>query len=136
MVSAAQAKADSIYQLGGSRAPMIMEGESLRAYRLRLLAPMKGVSPSYAKVDSASLKNLPPEIFSVTENQIYNDADKSGRNPIAGGADGALREYFVVDAAGRRTTCFAGTRSFIHDFAGTRQRVVAIHGVGKHNPNI
>jgi hypothetical protein len=125
--SLAQSTADRIYQVGGSKAPQICEGESIRAYRIRLLTPMRHTSAAYAKVDSAEFKKLPAAMFAIAERQVYCDADKSARNPIDGAPDGSLREYFQVDDAGRRIRCWAGTRSFIHDFAGTRQYLTKIN---------
>jgi len=121
-----QSRADRIYSVGGSKAPQICEGESLRDYRVRLLAPLKHTSNDYAKVDSADFGKLPASVFASVETTIYNDADKSGRNPIESAPDGSLREYYQTDAAGRRITCFAGTRSFIHDFVGEKRRLVGI----------
>jgi hypothetical protein len=79
--SLAQSTADRIYRVGGSAAPQICEGESLRAYRIRLLTPMQHTSAAYAKIDSAEFKKLPAAMFAIAERQVYCDADKSARNP-------------------------------------------------------
>jgi hypothetical protein len=124
--SLAQSQINPIYSMGGSSAPQICEGESIRNYRIRLLQPLQHTSVAYAKLDSSEFKKLPASVFAIAEQTIRNDADKCARNPVAGAPDGSLREFTVEDRAGRRVTQFAGTRSFIHDFSGERRRLVGI----------
>jgi hypothetical protein len=102
-----------------------MSGETIRAYKVRLINLLKHASPAYAKVDSEELAKMSPATFAIAENTIYVDADKAGRNPAV--PEGQLVEYFVTDQAGRRVSMFAGeSRSWLRDFAGERMRVAHI----------
>jgi hypothetical protein len=123
--SAAQARADRITQVYSQSAPPIMSGETVRAYKVRLINLLKHASPAYAKVDSAELAKMSPSTFDIAENTIYADADRSGRNPVV--PQGQLVEYFVTDQAGRKITMFAGeSKSWLNQFAGERRRLVGI----------
>jgi hypothetical protein len=61
----------------------------------------------------------------VAENQIYTDADQSGRTPAA--PEGQLVEWYSTDAAGRKVVNFSGeSRTWLRPFMGERRRVVGI----------
>jgi len=121
----AQARADRVTQVYSRSAPPIMTGETIRAYKVRLINLLKHASPAYAKVDSEDLAKMSPATFAIAENTIYADADHAGRNPVV--PEGQLVEYFVTDQAGRKISMFAGeSKSWLRDFAGERRRLIGI----------
>jgi hypothetical protein len=123
--STAQARCDRVTQIYSQSAPPIMAGESVRAFKVRLLNLVKHASPAYKGVESAELAKMSPATFAIAENTIYADADKSGRNPAV--PEGQLVEYYVTDQAGRKITMFAGeSKSWFNQFAGERRRLVGI----------
>lgn len=105
-VAAAFARADSVYQMAGKKAPYAMDGETPIAYRRRLVRGLQSQSPAYkdVRLDTASAD---PALFSIIENGIYADAEKNARAP-----DDVplmtLRPIVRTDAAGRRITEFTG----------------------------
>ena len=95
-----QARADQITSLWGAKTPAPLEGESVRAYKVRCLTQFKHHSPAYKSVENEELASMSPATFAVAENQIYNDANQSGRTPVA--PEGQLVPYYTTDDAGRR----------------------------------
>lgn len=110
-----QARADSVYNELGKRAPAPWPGERAPAYRLRLLKPLQGYSEGFKSLDLAAQT---PKNIDVFEKQIFSDAiayaDSAERY-----ADNAEPVPIVkTDDSGRRITTFRGKHSFINKFKG------------------
>ena len=82
----AQAKADSVYAMIGESAPRWMQGETLPAYRARLLKGLQKHSKAYAGANLGALAVADETSFSAAEAQIFADAQTSARNPVQHGS--------------------------------------------------
>jgi Uncharacterized protein conserved in bacteria (DUF2213) len=102
-----QARADSVYGAFGERAPAPLQGETARAYRIRLA---KGVQKHSAPWKDVSLRDLPMKALEIAEQQIYADAASAARSPNDV-PFGRLREIRRRDAADRVITEFVGDPS-------------------------
>lgn len=101
----AQAKADSVYSAFGSRAPRSLRGESLSAYRTRLLNGLKKHSAEWSNVNIAKLDSA---VLDIAEAKIYADSMEAAMRPVDLPA-GQLREIIKADATGRRISEFVGS---------------------------
>jgi hypothetical protein len=116
----AQARADSVFNGFGKRAPRPLEGEGLLNYRKRLATHLKTYSDSWKGV---KLSQLPDAAFDVAERQIYADSERAASSPVDLG-DGELRAVTRQDAAtGQRTTVFYGKDSFVKGMGRPSRRV-------------
>ncbi len=114
----AQARCDAVATIHGGRAPEALDGESLRQYRRRLLAPFQPQS-AWRGVDLSSLAS---DAFAVAESAIY--ADASGGIDAAIGP-GQLRPRVKHDASGRPITEWLGDpAAWMTAYRGPKQRVV------------
>ena len=100
----AQARCDSVAQVFGRRAPRMLNGETLLAYRKRMAKDYKSHSPRWKDVDLAV---LPEAAFAPIEELIYADAMSAGLNPASAPA-GQLREIRRTDQTGRVISTFVG----------------------------
>jgi 8-oxo-dGTP pyrophosphatase MutT (NUDIX family) len=100
----AQARCDSVAQVFGRRAPRMLNGETLLAYRKRMAKDYKTHSQTWKDVDLAS---LPESAFAPIEKFIYADALNAGMNP-ASAPPGMLREIRRTDQTGRVISTFVG----------------------------
>ena len=100
-----QARADSVANSFGERAPAPLIGESPFAYRQRMAARFKKHSKTYADMNIASIND--PKLFGVIEAQIYSDAQAAAMSPCDV-PQHTLREVIKTDATGRRITSFVG----------------------------
>lgn len=81
-----------------------MDGESVAAYQRRLLTPYQEHSPQWKGKDLASMS---PEVLTVAEEQIYNDAYTAASSPATVPV-GTLRASVRTDDTGRKITSFQG----------------------------
>lgn len=72
-MSAAQARADEVYQTFGKQAPPPLAGETLRAYERRLLQPLLKYSPRWKSVDLVKIA-IDSAAFDVVREQVFEDA--------------------------------------------------------------
>ena len=108
----AQARADSVANAFGKKAPRPLDGENLDRYRRRLANGFKAHSTTWGKIDLNKINDA--GAFEIAEGQIYDDAMVAARNPVDL-EDNVLREIHYDDpATNRRTTKFVGRRTFIH----------------------
>ena len=115
-----QARADAVYMGLGNRAPAPMTGETVLAYRTRLLRGVQKHSPDWKQID---LIRVSPDVLDVAQSKIYADAQIAARNPDDVPA-GTLREINKVDpATGQRMTTFVGKGTFISGMKRTSRRV-------------
>jgi hypothetical protein len=100
-----QARADRIYGYHGQQADKPLYGETLNAYRRRLLVPFQQFSPAFKHADLRVLA-VDPAGFNHAEKTILADAEAEGRNPMRV-PPGTLREH-VETRGGHQYTKFFG----------------------------
>ena len=124
-LSSAQAKADSVYNLHGKRAPRPLDGETVRAYRNRIARELQ---PYSAKLKDVKLLAVADDVaFSTLENLIYADAESAANNPTDLRED-ELREIVRVNPVTRgHIVEFKGKRTFIHGMNPNKNFVTAFH---------
>jgi hypothetical protein len=100
-----RARAQSAYRhMLGAEPPLPMSGESLTAYRVRLLEPVKSASTTWRGINRATLlASAPSGALEVAERQVYADAVKTVQTTQHG-----LRSVTEPDQAGRPITRFFG----------------------------
>jgi len=117
----AQAKADSVFASFGKSASRPLQGESLIAYRKRLLRGLQSYSDTYKDVNL--IKEIKGEkMLSIAEKQIFNDALKMAKSPTVFAND-AEYEIKERDASGRTITKFKGGFGWLDTFKVPAQRV-------------
>jgi hypothetical protein len=117
----AQAKADSVFASFGKSASRPLQGESLIAYRKRLLRGLQAYSDTYKDVNL--LKEIKGEkMLTIAEKQIFNDALKAAKSPTLYAND-AEYEIKERDASGRTITKFKGGFGWLDAFKVPAQRV-------------
>jgi hypothetical protein len=79
-MAAAQSKADSVWNMHGKAAPKPLHGETLLAYRRRLLQPFLAMSDSFKDVDLKVL-SVDKAAFDGVEAKVYADAIEAAKNP-------------------------------------------------------
>lgn len=120
-----QAKADSVYAAFGKSASRPLKGESLAAYRTRLMRGLQGYSDAYKEVNLRSIKD--DALLSLAEKQIFADAALAARNALHIPA-GQLIETTRQDRAGRTISEFKGAiGAWLDVFKVPAQRVTAFH---------
>lgn len=124
-----QARADKVFQAFGDSAPRYLSGESLIAYKQRLLSKMKKHSQTWAKTDIYRLRD--PEAIAIAADQIFQDADAYARSP-ASVPQGYLREVRERDQSGREIVRFVGNAEDVWGpWKATTRRLVHVN----KNPN-
>lgn len=117
----AQAKADSVFASFGKSASRPLQGESLVAYRKRLLRGLQAYSDTYKDVNL--LKEIKGEkMLAIAEKQIFNDALVAAKSPTLYASD-AEYEIKERDASGRTITKFKGGFGWLDAFKVPSQRV-------------
>ena len=120
-----QAKADSVYAAFGKSASRPLKGESLAAYRTRLMRGLQGYSDAYKEVNLRSIKD--DALLALAEKQIFADASMAARSPMHLPA-GQLIEMKRQDRAGRTISEFKGAiDAWLNVFKVPAQRVTAFH---------
>ena len=118
----AQAKADSVFAAFGKSASRPLNGESLMAYRKRMLRGLQGYSDAYKGVNINSIKD--EALLALAEKQIFADAVAASRASANIGA-GQLIELHEKDRAGRTITKFRGDmEAWLGDFKVPAMRVM------------
>ena len=121
----AQARADSVANAFGKRAPRPLDGENLDRYRRRLATGFKEHSPAWGKIDLNKINDA--GAFEIAENQIYADAMSAARNPIDI-EEGVLRPITSRDPqTDRLTTTFVGRNTFIKAMKSPVRMVAGIN---------
>ena len=122
----AQARADSVAQSWGERAPAPMQGETPIAYRVRLLRHHQPhcTEPSFKDLDLGALAATAPLALDGVERRIYADSVAASANPI--GPDDRLIQRTKIDPdSGHRITEFFGRKTFIHALKRPSMRATA-----------
>lgn len=100
----AQAKADAVYRLHGTTAPMAVHGEAPLDYRRRLASGLQKHSKDWGKQSLAAVSR---DVLAPIETAIYADAAAEARNP-QNVPRGQLREIRTPDGSGRVVSEFVG----------------------------
>lgn len=117
-----QAKADSVYSAFGKSASRPLQGESLTAYRKRMLRGLQAHSDEMKNVNINSIKD--DAMLAVVEKRVYADALAASRGTGAI-AKGQLIELHKKDRAGRTITEFRGDmEAWLGDFKLPTHRVM------------
>jgi hypothetical protein len=99
-----QARADAALSYHGKKSLPPLVGESLLAYRKRLVKSLQSFSPDWKGVD---IRKMNADAMDVIENRVFADAISAAESPETV-AIGALREIRETDDAGRVSTRFVG----------------------------
>lgn len=112
-MSAAQARADSVFTGFGKSASAPMQAETLQAYRLRMARDLKVHSLKWKDVN-LDVVAIDSAAFDAIEADIYEAARLAARNPtdLVGGAERAITRT----DSGRPITEFVGNDSFVRAF--------------------
>ena len=125
MYADTQAKCDSVLAAFGKSASRPLQGESLLAYRKRLLRGLQAYSDSYKDINLNVIKDS--KLLDLAEKQIFADAigaSKAEHNMPSG----QLIEINERDRAGRTITKFKGSMSaWLDDFKVPPMRATAFH---------
>ena len=100
-----QAKADSVLAAFGKSASRPLQGESVTAYRKRLLRGLQGYSDAYKSVNVRAISDK--ALLDIAEKQIFADALAAAKSPVAYGDQ--LIEHRTTDRAGRTISTFTGS---------------------------
>lgn len=120
-----QARADSVFNQFGLRAPRPLVGEGLGTYRRRLVTKLQPHSPAWKEVRLSAIAD--DVAFGVAEKQIYADAETAAHNPTDV-KDGELRAVTSTDReTGRSMTSFYGPQTFIKGMSRPSDRVTKIN---------
>lgn len=101
----AQMRSDSVFSLHGLSGTRPLPGEALLSYRRRVAGKLKAFSPRWKDIDLGVISDS--AAFSNIEDQIYADAEASGRNPVDIPVD-TLRQQVTRDITGRQIISFQG----------------------------
>ena len=117
-----QAKADSVYSAFGKSASRPLQGESLTAYRKRMVRGLQAHSDEMKNVNINAIKD--EAMLSIVEKRVYADALSASRGTGAL-AKGQLIEIQKKDRAGRIITEFRGDmEAWLGDFKLPSSRVI------------
>jgi len=118
----AQAKADSVYSAFGKSASRPLQGESLTAYRKRMLRGLQAHSDEMKTVNINSIKD--EAMLAIVEKRVYADALAASRG-TGSIAKGQLIALHKKDQAGRTITEYRGDmEAWLGDFKLPASRVV------------
>jgi hypothetical protein len=124
-----QSRADKVYSANGQQADKPLYGETLSAYRRRLLKPLQKYSDTFRNSDLRVVA-VDPAAFNAVEDSIYKSAADAAKDPRTVPL-GFLREH-VEQRGGHTYTTFTGRPiSWMNQFAPTGKR---IKRVNQHTP--
>ena len=105
---AAQSRAEGVFQAFGdaSGAPRFLQGETLLAYRKRLLKPFTQHSRAWKDANLEAVHD--DAILGNIETQVFADAMSVAMRPVTDSASPVLREIIRTDATGRQIKTFVG----------------------------
>lgn len=113
-LAAAQKKCDDVDQAYGDSAPRPLQGESLMAYRKRLLGRHIARSATWKDADIASIKD--DKTLGAIEDQVYADS-MAAANAAIHVPEGRMVEFTRDMGTGRKITEFRGKDSFVKGMA-------------------
>jgi hypothetical protein len=119
-----QMAADAVCLAWNERAPMPLHGETVEAYRIRLLEPWKKHSPAFKELDLAKLAAAGG--LDVAEKQIFADAVAFSNSPERVAPGQLLTIEKRLDGGHIMRTFQGHPRAWMDEFAGpVRQHVVS-----------
>jgi hypothetical protein len=120
-----QARADKVYMANGQQADKPLHGETLSAYRRRLLKPLQKYSDTFKNSDLRVVA-IDPAAFMVVEDSIYKSATDAAKDPRTVPI-GYLREH-VEQRGGHTYTTFTGRPiSWMSQFAPSGKRIKRVN---------
>jgi len=120
-----QAKCDSVLAAFGKSASRPLQGESLMAYRKRLLRGLQAYSDSFKDINLASIKDA--KLLDLAEKQIINDAMTAAKTSSHVSGD-QLIAIQSRDSSGRTITKYRGSMSaWLDDFKVPPMRATQFH---------
>jgi hypothetical protein len=119
-----QRRADDALQPWGERAPAPVAGESVDAYRSRLLDIAQQRLPEGHEYRSVRLDQLGRNAFRNYETLIYPEARAAGER-LDSAAVGEEREITRIEPNGNKSITFLRRDSFVNDFVRRGRRVVS-----------
>jgi hypothetical protein len=119
-----QARSDRVYGYHGQQAPKPLHGETLNAYRRRLLLPFLPYSPAFRRADLNVLA-VDPASFNHAEDVILADATAEARNPTTVPM-GHLRMRVEQRGGHTYTEFFGRPKSWMASLAPTGKRIKRI----------
>jgi hypothetical protein len=120
-----QARADSVFQEWGFRAPAPSFGQDAQDYRRDLAVMAKKQLPYGHELRKIKLWNLPRDVFETLEPQVYNACREAASRPDSV-PPGEMREVVKINPQnGHKEIHFLGRDSFVKDFTRPGRRVVS-----------
>ena len=120
-----QARADSVFQEWGFRAPAPTIGQDPQDYRRDLAVMAKKQLPHGHELRKMKLWRLPRDVFETFEPQIYNACREAASRPDSV-PPGEMREIVKVNPQnGHKEIHFLGRESFVRDMGRPGRHVVS-----------
>jgi hypothetical protein len=120
-----QARADSVFQEWGFRAPAPVIGQDPEDYRRDLAVMAKRQLPHGHELRKMKLWRLPRDVFETYEPQVYNACREAASRPDSV-PPGETREIVKVNPQnGHKEVHFLGRESFVKDFTRPGRKVVS-----------
>jgi hypothetical protein len=120
-----QARADSVFEAWGFRAPAPVIGQDPEDYRRDLAVKAKKQLPYGHKLRIKNLRTMPRDVFETFEPQIYDACREAATRPDAA-APGEMRQITKINPQnGHKEIHFIGNESFVRDFTRPGRRVVS-----------
>jgi len=120
-----QARADSVFQEWGFRAPAPAIGEGPEDYRRELAIRAKRQLPYGHEMRIKNLRKLPRDVFEAFEPQIYQACREAAKRPDSA-APGELREVVKVNPLnGHKEITFLGREHFVREMGRPGRLVVS-----------
>jgi hypothetical protein len=120
-----QARADSVFQEWGFRAPAPSLGQHPEDYRRDLAVMAKKQLPYGHELRKVKLWKLPRDAFEVMEPQVYAACKQAASRPDSV-APGEMREVTRINPQnGHKEIHFLGTTSFVKEFTRPGRRVTS-----------
>jgi chemotaxis protein histidine kinase CheA len=130
-MSGIQSRADAVMIMLGKRASRPMLGETPMAYRRRLAAGLKGLSPTWKDIPLESLRD--DAFTGAVEDTIYADAAVAARSPMDLDA-GTIRAVTQTLPSGHVETRFMGRDThFVRQFSRPVQRARILDPRARHH---
>ncbi len=123
-----QARADTAMNLHGKRAPKPLDGETVMAYRLRMLKPLQRFSKEFANARLDLVAKADPDAFGAIEARVYADSEAEANNPTRFEDDRIQTIEKRNPDTGNIYREFRGPRTFVTDISPpVKSYVTKIH---------
>jgi hypothetical protein len=120
-----QARADSIFQEWGFRAPQPTLGQDPEDYRRDLAVMAKKQLPCGHELRKVKLWKLPKDVFETFEPQVYSACAEAAKRPDSV-TPGEIREVVRINPQnGHKEIHFLGNESFVRKMGREGRRVVS-----------